>query len=195
MPRAERRKTERSRRTWLRVRVIMEQDSRWMESGSMNDDGMRRSRAMPGRSGRDVAVASRRRARDRSRAGREDVAVLELEVDVAAVALGQGGRAVAGPAGIRDLPAAERAVDDQADLLGDRLLAGLRPAGWNPRRRMTESDSPVRAAIERLSWVRVMVSSFRPGPVPPTPGAHRPAAGAHREGARRGRALVVVEIG
>src|SRR5580693_9206856 len=37
----------------------------------------------------------------------------------------QGGRAVAGPAGIRDLAAAERAVDDQADLLGDRLLAGL----------------------------------------------------------------------
>ena len=42
---------------------------------------------------------------------------------------------------------------------------------------MTASDSPVRAAIRWLTWLRVMRASSRAGPVPPLPARTDPAAG------------------
>ena len=60
-----------------------------------------------------------------SRAGREDVVIVDLEVDIAVNAFSHDGGAVAGPAGVRDRPTAERAVDDEAKILGGGLLVGL----------------------------------------------------------------------
>ena len=61
-----------------------------------------------------------RRSRERGELLGVDVGLGEVEVDVAAraEAFGQGGRAVADPAGIGHGAAAERAVDEQADLFG-----------------------------------------------------------------------------
>ena len=61
---------------------------------------------------------------------------------------------------------------------------------------MTESDSPVRAAIETVE-----LGAGHGGLLPARPRCPRlpartgPAAGAHREGARRGRAWWVVGVG
>ncbi len=120
---------------------------------------------------------------------------MEPEVDIAAKALGQGVRAVAGSSRIRDLAAAERAVDNQADLLGDELLAGL---GLRSGIQAGGSRRATRRSWRRYdesSWVRVMMdSSSRAGPVPALPAHTSLAAGAHREGARRSRARGVLRV-
>src|SRR5262249_34574508 len=118
MPRAERRKAMRSRRAWLRVRVIMKQGLPVVEN---QGDGAMSPAVLAGRSGRsdgNVARANRPRGPAEPGAGRVDLAVVKVEEDVAAGALGHCLRAVAGPAGIRHLVAAERAVHDQADVVG-----------------------------------------------------------------------------
>src|SRR4051812_2431958 len=55
-----------------------------------------------------------------------DLGGIEVEIDVAAgvEALGQGERAVADPAGVRDRLATERAIDDQPEILGFRVARG-----------------------------------------------------------------------
>src|SRR5262245_4278485 len=131
------------------------------------------------RSGRYVSMASGRAVGQAAGAGREDVAVLELEVDVARLALGQSSGPVAGPAGIRDGLAAEEAVDDEAELLGGRLLAGLgldleaEPA--DHRQRLA------RAGGDLMADLMAGHGYLRPAraPVSPAPARTDPAAGAH----------------
>src|ERR1700733_8370959 len=84
--------------------------------------------------------------------GSVNVAFLEREVDVAGDALGQGRRAVAGAPGIGDLPAAGRAVNHEAYVLGGGLLVGLRlqlePELADGRDRVT---GPVGDAVVKLA--------------------------------------------
>ena len=127
-------------------------------------------------------------------AGREDVAVLELEVDVAAVRTRPGRSSRRGPGRDRG-PGRGRTGSGRR---------GGSPRRWAPRgarpgagTRAGGSRRATRRCGRRsasLSWLRVMMASSRPGPVPPLPARTGPAAGAHRERGTAGPGGVVFRV-
>src|SRR6185312_8085332 len=165
IPRALRRKTV--RRPWARrrVSVIMSGSSRGLEGRGF-------AATCP------VAALWSWLEGDDSGADGVDVGHREVEIDVAAWigALGQGWYAVADQAGIGDGSAAERAIDDQAEVLGLQALAGVgmeAEAEAVDGARRFAGDPGDRAFETGLGDVRC---PRRPDAHPDPPGHERPAS-------------------